>query len=69
MCPSATYCKPKKLLTQTIKRTHDFLWDSDIDTTSALNRWLVFTLRTVYALGRDLGEIRLTFLTMSLHSL
>jgi hypothetical protein len=41
-----------KLLAQYIKRSHDFLWSADIDTSSALRRRLVLTLRTAYAVGR-----------------
>jgi hypothetical protein len=35
-----------KLLTQYIKRSHDFLWSSDIGASPALRRRLVMTLRT-----------------------
>jgi hypothetical protein len=58
-----------KLLTQFIKHSHDFLWSEDIDTSSTLHRRLVLTLRTVYAVGRDLGEGQLTLRAISLHSL
>jgi hypothetical protein len=58
-----------KLLTKFIKRSHDFLWSEDIDTSSTLHRRLVLTLRTVYAVGRDLGEGQLTLRAISLHSL
>jgi hypothetical protein len=58
-----------KLLTQYIKRTHVFLWGEELDTSFALRRRLVLTLRTVYAVGRDLGEDQLTLRAISLHSL
>jgi len=54
------------LLTQIIKRSHDFLWGEDLSTVPALRRRLVLTLRTVYAVGRDLGDGQLTLRAMSL---
>jgi len=54
------------LLTQFIKRLHDILWGEDLSAISALRRRLVLTLRTVYAIGRDLGEGQLTLRAMSL---
>jgi len=55
-----------KLLTQFTKRSHDFLWGEDLGATSAQHRRLVLSLRTVYAVGRDLGEGQLTLRAMSL---
>ncbi len=55
-----------KLLTQFTKRSHDFLWGEDLATAPALRRRLVFALRMVYAIGRDLGEGQLTLRAMSL---
>jgi membrane protein len=54
------------LLTQFIKRSHDILWGEDLSFVSAPRRQLVLTLRTVYAIGRDLGEGQLTLRAMSL---
>lgn len=54
------------LLTQIIKRSHNILWGEDLSAVSALRRRLVLTLRTVYAIGRDLGEGQLTLRAMSL---
>lgn len=54
------------LLTQIIKRSHDILWGEDLSAVSALRRRFVLTLRTVYAIGRDLGEGQLTLRAMSL---
>jgi membrane protein len=55
-----------KLLTQITRRSNDFLWGEDLGVVSALRRRLVLTLRTVYAVGRDLGEGQLTLRAMSL---
>ena len=55
-----------KLLTQITKRSHDLLWGEDLGAASVLRRRLVLTLRTVYAIGRDLGEGQLTLRAMSL---
>ena len=55
-----------KLLTQITQRSHDFLWGEDLGAVSMLRRKLVLTLRTVYAVGRDLGEGQLTLRAMSL---
>ena len=54
------------LLTQITQRAHDFLWGEDLAAVSALRRRLVLTLRTVYAVGRDLGDGQLTLRAMSL---
>jgi membrane protein len=54
------------LLTHFIKRSHDILWGEDLSAVSAPRRQLVLTLRTVYAIGRDLGEGQLTLRAMSL---
>lgn len=69
LCTTATHYRSMKLLTQYIKRSHDFLWSADIGASPALRRRLVLTLRTVCAVGRDPGEGRLTLRAMSLHSL
>lgn len=55
-----------KLLTQITKRSHDFLWGENLGASSVLRRRLVLALRTVYAVGRDLGEGQLTLRAMSL---
>ncbi|MGB5080696.1 MAG: YihY/virulence factor BrkB family protein [Burkholderiales bacterium] len=55
-----------KLLTQITTRSHDLLWGEDLGAASALRRRLVLALRTVYAVGRDLGEGQLTLRAMSL---
>ena len=55
-----------KLLSEFIKRSYDFLWGEDIGAASAFRRRLVLTLRTVYAVGRDLAEGQLTLRAMSL---
>ncbi len=55
-----------KLLSQFTKRSHDLLWGEDLGAASVLRRRLVLTLRTVYAVGRDLGEGQLTLRAMSL---
>jgi membrane protein len=55
-----------KLLTRIAKRSNDYLWGEDLGVVSALRRRLVLTLRTVYAVGRDLGEGQLTLRAMSL---
>jgi len=55
-----------KLLTEITKRAHDFLWGEDLAAASTLRRRLILTLRTVYAVGRDLGEGQLTLRAMSL---
>jgi len=55
-----------KLLTEYIKRSHDFLWGEDLGVAPALRRRLVLTLRTLYAVGRDLAEGQLTLRAMSL---
>jgi membrane protein len=55
-----------KLLTQFTKRSHDFLWGEDLGAVSRLRRKLLLALRTVYAVGRDLGEGQLTLRAMSL---
>ena len=55
-----------KLLTQITQRSHDFLWGEDLGAVSMLRRRLVLALRTVYAVGRDLGEGQLTLRAMSL---
>jgi len=55
-----------KLLAQLITRGHDFLWGEDLAKVSAPRRRLVFTLRTLYAIGRDLADGQLTLRAMSL---
>jgi len=55
-----------KLLTQFTRRSHDFLWGEDLGAVSRLRRKLLLALRTVYAVGRDLGEGQLTLRAMSL---
>jgi membrane protein len=55
-----------KLLDQIATRANDFLWGADLATVSAWRRRFVFALRTVYAVGRDLGEGELTLRAMSL---
>jgi membrane protein len=55
-----------KLLTRIAKRSNDYLWGEDLGVVSALRRRLVLTLRTAYAVGRDLGEGQLTLRAMSL---
>jgi len=55
-----------KLLAQLTTRAHDFLWGEDLMKVSALRRRLVFTLRTLYAIGRDLADGQLTLRAMSL---
>jgi membrane protein len=55
-----------KSITELIKRFYDFLWGEDISAASALRRRLVLTLRTLYAVGRDLAEGQLTLRAMSL---
>lgn len=55
-----------KLLTQITKRSHDFLWGENLGASSVPRRRLVLALRTVYAVGRDLGEGQLTLRAMSL---
>jgi len=55
-----------KLLTEYIKRSYDFLWGEDLGAAPALRRRLLLTLRTVYAVGRDLREGQLTLRAMSL---
>jgi membrane protein len=55
-----------KLLTQFTRRSHDFLWGKDLGAVTMLHRRLVLVLRTVYAVGRDLGEGQLTLRAMSL---
>jgi len=55
-----------KALTEINKRFHIFLWNEEYGAASAVNRWLVYTMRTVYAVGRDLGEGQLTLRAMSL---
>src|SRR5512139_2440160 len=55
-----------KLLAQITKRSDDFLWGGDLGAVSALRRRLVLTLRTLYAVGRDLSEGQLTLHAMSL---
>jgi membrane protein len=48
------------------KLSHDFLWGEDLGAVSSLRRRVVLTLRTLYAIGRDLGEGQLTLRAMSL---
>lgn len=55
-----------KLLAQLTTRAHDFLWGEDLMKVSAPRRRLVFTLRTLYAIGRDLADGQLTLRAMSL---
>jgi len=55
-----------KLLTQFTRRSHDLLWGEDLGAVSRLRRKLLLALRTVYAVGRDLGEGQLTLRAMSL---
>jgi membrane protein len=55
-----------KQITELIKRFYDFLWGEDISAATALRRRLVLTLRTLYAVGRDLAEGQLTLRAMSL---
>ena len=47
-------------------RAHDFLWGEDLATVSAPRRRLVFSLRTLYAIGRDIADGQLTLRAMSL---
>ncbi len=55
-----------KLLAQLTSRAHDFLWGGDLGAASRLRRRVVLTLRTLYAVGRDVGEGQLTLRAMSL---
>jgi len=55
-----------KLHIQILQRAHDFLWGEDLGAASPLRRRLVLTLRTVYAVGRDVAEGQLTLRAMSL---
>ena len=55
-----------KLLSQFTHRAHDFLWGEHLDAASPLRRWLLFPLRMLYAIGRDLGEGQITLRAMSL---
>ncbi len=55
-----------KLLIEFKKRSYDFLWGEDLASASVLRRRLVLTLRTLYAVGRDLAEGQLTLRAMSL---
>ena len=55
-----------KLLKQITHRAHDFLWGEDLGAASLLRRKLVLALRTLYAVGRDLGEGQITLRAMSL---
>jgi len=55
-----------KLFTQITKRSHEYLWGEDLGAASALRRRFILALRTVYAVGRDLGEGQLTLRAMSL---
>lgn len=55
-----------KLLIQLRRRAYDLLWGGDLGAASALRRRGVLTLRTVYAVWRDLGEGQLTLRAMSL---
>jgi membrane protein len=47
-------------------RAHDFLWGEDLAKVSVLRRRLVITLRTLYAVGRDIVDGQLTLRAMSL---
>jgi len=63
----AASCKiSMKLLTQITKHVYDFLWGKDIGSASVLRRRLILSLRTLYAVGRDLVEGQLTLRAMSL---
>jgi membrane protein len=55
-----------KLPTEITRRFYDSLWGHDLGAATALRRRFVLTLRTVYAVGRDLGEGQLTLRAMSL---
>jgi membrane protein len=55
-----------KLFTQYANRAHGFLWGGDLGADSGLRRRLVLSLRTLYAIARDLGEGQLTLRAMSL---
>jgi len=55
-----------KLLNQITKRAYDFLWGENISCAPALRRRFILTLRTLYAIGRDLAEGQLTLRAMSL---
>jgi membrane protein len=55
-----------KLLARLTSRAHDFLWGGDLDAASRLRRRVVLTLRSLYAVGRDLREGQLTLLAISL---
>lgn len=55
-----------KLFTQFTSRAHDLLWGDDLGTAPRLRRRVVLMLRTLYVVGRDLGEGQLTLRAMSL---
>ncbi|MCR4301391.1 MAG: YihY/virulence factor BrkB family protein [Sulfuricaulis sp.] len=55
-----------KLFTQYANRAHDFLWGGDLGAVSGMHRRRVLSLRTFYAIARDLGEGQLTLRAMSL---
>ena len=55
-----------KSLNELQTRAHDFLWGEDLAKVSVMHRRLVFTLRTLYAIGRDIVDGQLTLRAMSL---
>lgn len=55
-----------KLIKQITAYSHDLLWGGDLGAASLLRRKLVLTLRTLYAVGRDIGEGQITLRAMSL---
>jgi len=55
-----------RLIKDFSKRCHDFLWGGDLGSAPVFHRKLVLTLRTVYAVGRDIGEGQITLRAMSL---
>ncbi|GAB4507692.1 MAG: YihY/virulence factor BrkB family protein [Sulfuricaulis sp.] len=55
-----------KLFAQFTQRAHDSLWGEDLGAVTMLRRRFVLALRTLYAVGRDLGEGQLTLRAMSL---
>ena len=55
-----------KLLKQIAQHSHNFLWGEDLGTAPRLHRWYLLPLRTLYAVGRDIGEGQITLRAMSL---
>ncbi|MCR4345978.1 MAG: YihY/virulence factor BrkB family protein [Sulfuricaulis sp.] len=55
-----------KLLKQITQHSHNFLWGEDLGTAPMLRRWFLLPLRTLYAVGRDIGEGQITLRAMSL---